>query len=411
MPTQAQKFRELARAMQQDIDDKNRPRLENTRRRAAMAASIRDDARKLERVQSKLYALADAHEENRVPLLLRGITSKALVEDMVRCEVYYTHLSGRLKSAGIAPEDYLDARAALMALGDQSAGQVTAADKIRDLERDLIGQKIPGFFPTPPEIVEIMLVAADIGPGDRVLEPSAGTGNIAVGIIQRHPTARLDVIEIRTRLREILRLKGFTPLETCENDFLQLESGNYDVIVMNPPFESFQDIRHVLHAFRNLRPGGRLVAVMSESGFFRQDKTAQLFRGWLAEHGGMSLDLPAGAFAASGTGVKTRIILVDKPAASKSVEVALPEPASVEQSVGEMDETAPVVEPEAAPIDLPAEPEAAPVNLNDLPPEPSPDEVQRDILPEDCQIQYGFPELRAWGVHDRMKRPKQTKMF
>ncbi len=34
---------------------------------------------------------------------------------------------------------------------------------------------------------------------------------------------------------------------------------------MNPPFSRQQDIRHVMHAAKFLKPGGRLVAVMGAS--------------------------------------------------------------------------------------------------------------------------------------------------
>jgi len=58
--------------------------------------------------------------------------------------------------------------------------------------------------------------------------------------------------------------------------------------------------------------------VMGESAFFRQDKKALAFRAWLAEIGGSVIDLPTGAFKESGTGVKTRIIIVDKASSEDS---------------------------------------------------------------------------------------------
>jgi hypothetical protein len=50
---------------------------------------------------------------------------------------------------------------------------------------------------------------------------------------------------------------------------------------MNPPFEKGQDIEHVRHAYDQLKPGGRVVAIMSEGPFFRSDKKATEFRDWL----------------------------------------------------------------------------------------------------------------------------------
>ncbi len=74
------------------------------------------------------------------------------------------------------------------------------------------------------------------------------------------------MIEINPSLREILEMKGYN---VVASDFLDY-GGEYDVIVMNPPFEKLQDIDHVRHAFDLLTEGGRLVAVMSESPFFRR---------------------------------------------------------------------------------------------------------------------------------------------
>ncbi len=308
--SQGQKFRDLAQAMQKTIDDKRRPRLENTWRRANIAASIRDDARKLERLQDKLFALADAHDAGAVPALLQPLKHKAQVQAML----YYDKVYGDyvLKQTGYTnAADYLAARDQLLALGSASAGKKTQADLIADLEKGLLGQKIPGFFPTPLTVVQVLLAAADIQPRDRVLEPSAGKGNIAEAVRRYHPTVHLDVIEINSQLRDILIAKGFAPLPT--RNFLEYVTGGYDVIVMNPPFENFQDIQHVRHAWTLLKPGGRLVAIMSESVFFRQDKMAEIFRDWLIKHDAIVGSLPEGAFKESGTMVRTRVVCLENP--------------------------------------------------------------------------------------------------
>lgn len=83
---------------------------------------------------------------------------------------------------------------------------------------------------------------------------------------------------------------------------------------MNPPFANLQDVDHVTHAFNFLKPGGRLVAIMGEGAFFRQDRKAQEFRALLDVHG-ISEQLPAGSFEASGTNVNTRIVILDKTGA------------------------------------------------------------------------------------------------
>ena len=195
-----------------------------------------------------------------------------------------------------------------------------AIKKIRDMETALLGTKIPGYFPTPKPIVNDMIAKADIKPGMKVLEPSAGKGNIADEVPKE---ADLDVIELNTALRDILQEKGY---KITGSDFLE-HKGEYDRIVMNPPFEKGQDIEHVRHAYDLLKPGGKLVAIMSEGPFFRQDAKATEFREWLDEVGGMSEQLPeksfTGAQADRQTGVNARMVEIEKPTAPRELEEEL----------------------------------------------------------------------------------------
>ena len=147
------------------------------------------------------------------------------------------------------------------------------------LERRLVGCKIDGFFPTPSPIVKWMLQCADIQPGDKVLEPSAGKGNIADLVRELHPGTQLDVIECNHTLRGILTYKGHHVIAL---DCLEVRNPIYNVVIMNPPFEKLADIDHVKHAYENLlADGGQLVSIMGESAFFRSDNKAMVFREWL----------------------------------------------------------------------------------------------------------------------------------
>jgi phospholipid N-methyltransferase len=62
-------------------------------------------------------------------------------------------------------------------------------------EAKLIGMKLPGFFPTPRPVISRMLELAEIKDGDRVLEPSAGKGDILDMIREQHPDASVTAIE------------------------------------------------------------------------------------------------------------------------------------------------------------------------------------------------------------------------
>jgi hypothetical protein len=187
------------------------------------------------------------------------------------------------------------------------------AAKLRAMESELLGVKIPGFFPTPRPVIDRMMELADIGPTSRVLEPSAGKGDIAE--VARAAGAAVETFEVQGSLRNILEAKGFKP----SGDFLtETPKAAPDRIVMNPPFEKGAEMAHVQRAYEVLAPGGRVVSVMSVGPFQRSDKQSAAFRAWLDDVGGETYELPQGAFTGKDafrqTGVNTQLVVIDKPA-------------------------------------------------------------------------------------------------
>jgi phospholipid N-methyltransferase len=225
--------------------------------------------------------------------------------------------SRRLATAGIMnAEQFAEARKLLGAMLNPESAEARQKRELQDKERELIGAKIPGYFPTPPAVVDRMLEEAELAPGQKILEPSAGKGNIADAIRDAEPGADLSVVEWSPGLNEILKLKGHN---VVGSDFLEhsAPAGGYDRILMNPPFEKRQDVEHVRRAYDLLAPGGRVVAIMSEGPFFGSDRTAEDFRDWLDGSLATAVQLPAGSFYSSEnpTGVNTRLVVIDKPAA------------------------------------------------------------------------------------------------
>ena len=217
----------------------------------------------------------------------------------------------RLKAMGLTNLPSL--RAALREFL-QYRGQAAKADPIKAMERELIGMKLPGFFPTPRPVIDEMIGMAGIEPGMKVLEPSAGKGDIAEAA--QEAGAEVDTIELSIRLQDILKAKG---LNVIDSDFTSREPvAEYDAVVMNPPFENGQDMEHIQHAYKFLKPGGKLVAIMSAGPFYRQDKQATAFREWLDGVDGSHEAMPEGSFAGSDafrqTGVRTEMVTITKPA-------------------------------------------------------------------------------------------------
>jgi predicted RNA methylase len=162
------------------------------------------------------------------------------------------------------------------------------------------------YFPTPAPVVAQMIAAAGLEPGMTVLEPSAGAGAIASKV--RDAGATVHCVEFSATLAERLRAAGLG-FEIA--DFLTVTPRPlYDRVLMNPPFGGQADIRHVTHALGFLKPGGVLVAIMSAGAEFRIDKTAEAFRKLVADRGGSIDRLPADAFEASGTSVRTVIVII-----------------------------------------------------------------------------------------------------
>jgi hypothetical protein len=180
-----------------------------------------------------------------------------------------------------------------------------------------------GWFPTPLPVVEQMVSVAG-GIGGLILEPSAGEGHIVDALIQMG--ASIDdiyCVEKNPDRAKVLRDKGYA---VYVNDFMELEfhKMKFDRVFMNPPFENGQDIEHTQQAFIWLKPGGVLVGIMSESPFFRNDKKAVEFREWFDIHQGRSWELPDNAFKESGTGVKTRLVKIERRIAEARRQMVMP---------------------------------------------------------------------------------------
>ena len=167
-------------------------------------------------------------------------------------------------------------------------------------------QQTQQFF-TPPELAARVVAAAGVKAGDNVLEPSAGGGALALAA----EVAGASVFCIEKDPKFYTVLSNFARLSA---DFLNVEPwilgpfGNFDAVVMNPPFANQADMRHVMHAEKFLRPGGRLAAIMSPSFTFRANGIAVDFRAFLHRMGAKVEHLPEGSFKASGTAVNTVLV-------------------------------------------------------------------------------------------------------
>jgi phospholipid N-methyltransferase len=161
----------------------------------------------------------------------------------------------------------------------------------------------PQLFPTPPALAKRMVELADLRPGLCVLEPSAGTGNIVRAVLDAVDTEVL-AYEINRDLCSLLeRTFPSWKLQARCKDFLEVTDfmGQYERILMNPPFHNGADVVHILYALKFLRPGGVLVALCA-NGPRQQAELRPLADTWE--------ELPDGTFAEQGTNVRVVLLTV-----------------------------------------------------------------------------------------------------
>lgn len=169
----------------------------------------------------------------------------------------------------------------------------------------------PQLFPTPRDLAVRMAQLAELKPGQRVLEPSFGTGNLLRAIFDAAPVQVVGV-EINSTLvvslRDAWRQGGQdSRIDLRCADFLECNGdlGTFDRVLMNPPFVKAADVKHVQHAVGMLRPGGVLVALCA-SGPRQREALQPLADLWE--------DLPPGSFKEAGTGVNVALVVIRHPA-------------------------------------------------------------------------------------------------
>lgn len=179
-------------------------------------------------------------------------------------------------------------------------------------------------FSTPLPMGLAALAAAQITARDLVLEPSAGTGLLAVlAEIAGGSLALNELADTRADLlRRLFPGRPVTGFDAAQIDD-HLDAGlRPSVILMNPPFSAVANVdartteataRHLRSALARLVPGGRLVAITGASFAPDSPAWAETF-GRLTEtaHLVFTGAVSGAAFAKHGTSFETRISVFDK---------------------------------------------------------------------------------------------------
>ncbi len=227
-----------------------------------------------------------------------------------------------LRKFGTAITARADALQATLAMLTKVAGLIPTHTR-RSEESQQLQQ-----FSTPMPLAYVAARAAAIMADDTVLEPSAGTGLMAIFAELAH--ARLSLNEYAP-VRHGLLQQLFSGSTVSQHDAAHIDdyldrSIRPTVVLMNPPFSAGVHVegrmteaawRHLASAFARLAPGGRLVAITGSSlspdnlkwrdAFVRlQDRGTVLF----------SAAIDGSAYARHGTTTETRLTVIDKIAAA-----------------------------------------------------------------------------------------------
>lgn len=179
-------------------------------------------------------------------------------------------------------------------------------------------KKVQQAYYTPAALADEVIQDAALTAGQSILEPSCGDGALAAAV-ERRVGYFPDCVDNDPFAVASMARRGAT--RVWEADFLVWAASTvnrYDRIVMNPPFAKGQDMAHVTAAIGLLKPGGRLVAIMSPHWSFAETKAATEFRASVVEaHGASWTPHEEGAFKESGTNVNTGRLIYAAPAVAE----------------------------------------------------------------------------------------------
>lgn len=166
------------------------------------------------------------------------------------------------------------------------------------------------FYPTPRKVIDdILQHRFSVLACKRILEPECGTGAI-MEALRRLGATDIYGVEVDALRAATARAKGFTVLNA---NFLETVFDKpFDMVVMNPPFYGQHYVKHVLHAWSLLAPGGTLVAILPITAR-DNDAIADLVKSASHRYSTSWEDLPVGSFSESGTNINTTVLTLHKP--------------------------------------------------------------------------------------------------
>ncbi|MGX1103939.1 putative RNA methylase [Bradyrhizobium elkanii] len=217
---------------------------------------------------------------------------------------------------------------ALFRKADSAASRLSALDKIAGLlpthTRRTVESETFQQFSTPIPLGLAALTAAAITAADRVLEPSAGTGLLAIlADVAGGGLVLNELAETRaTLLSSLFPAISVTRFDAAQIDDHLDPSMVPSVVLMNPPFSAMANVsgrmadtayRHIASALARLADGGRLVTITS-ANFSPEASAWRDAFARLQERGRVvfTAAIAGAVYAKHGTTIETRLTIIDK---------------------------------------------------------------------------------------------------
>jgi tRNA1(Val) A37 N6-methylase TrmN6 len=145
------------------------------------------------------------------------------------------------------------------------------------------------------------------------LEPSCGDGRFIRECFKQGAVG-IDVVEICEEEAEKVATEFFGRIAIHVGDFLEFNPitddnflPEYDILIGNPPYSRTDWLKHTLHAFKFVKPGGKLVFILPNS--IHSNKK---FQDFVLDKKWEYREIPAGAFKSEGTNIATNIVTIYK---------------------------------------------------------------------------------------------------
>lgn len=183
------------------------------------------------------------------------------------------------------------------ALQDETGEKPTKKAESTELSKDL------QYYPTPKAAAETLIEQARLWKAESVLEPSCGCGRLLDEIRLKDGNIKTFGVEVDYNRAQEAKNKGHSVQVA---NFLKLSpQETFDRVIMNPPFAGKHYVKHIDHAYKFLKTGGRLVSILPITAKTDHNILDKKYNcAWY--------DLPFGSFRESGTNINTTIVVIDK---------------------------------------------------------------------------------------------------